>query len=465
MFHQTSLTRNQQGASLAALVELASDNNYVLVETTLYNAFFVRKNEYEQFLMNEISDTSIEALHETTMGTSLYQLYDGTLKLWGCKRMLWHRRPMDEEKIQMLSPERRTFPFAPTISSNITSLNMSEVVDMSSYCQSTMSDTNRHRCASHLYAQLQKDGFALICGTGIAQRVCQNVLDACHIFLQAANEDVRRSCLALDRARRGYSPMNGENFASLIGEKAPNDLVRKFRIGPPLVSSESNSYEDDALLQPNIWPSSEIWDSAASFRSAVEEFYEAACLSVKGVVEAICDGLLSNHPDLLESLQPLKVIPSDELGSDQTTSILTLLGYRVGTRHKGKNKGPLVAAHTDVGVITMLLYDGSDTCASLQRSDGQGGWIDIELPQKVPSDPVFVINVADLLSDLSRNLLPSTVHRVVARPASTFPRNCCALFVGLDSRTPLTIDNINMSYQEWRKQRIARAQMIFLDSV
>jgi isopenicillin N synthase-like dioxygenase len=439
-------------------------NDYVLVETTLYNAFFIRKVEYEQFLSHEVPETSIEALHENTMGTSLYQLYDGTLKLWGCKRMLWHRMPIDEEKLQMLTPDSRIFPFAPTTTvRTMEPLNMSEVVDISPYCRSTNDDASRLDCASNLYEHLQKDGFALIRGTGIDQRVCQKVLDACNNFLQLANEDVRRSCLAVDRARRGYSPMNGENFASLLGEKAPNDLVRKFRIGPPRSSIEKDVYDDDSLLQPNIWPSSEIWDSASSFQSAVEEYYDAACSSVNRVVEAICDGLLRVHPDLRESLHPLMVAPSDKRSSDRTTSILTLLGYRVGSRHKGKNKGPLVAAHTDVGVVTMLLYDGFDTCATLQRSDGQGGWIDIGLPQAVPSDPVFVVNVADLLSDLSQQLLPSTIHRVIARPESTIPRNCCAIFVGLDPRSQLTIDNIKMTYQEWRKQRIAKAQMITAD--
>ena len=46
------------------------------------------------------------------MGTALYQLYDGTLKLHGCKRLLWHRLPIDEAAIQVLD-ERRRFPFAP----------------------------------------------------------------------------------------------------------------------------------------------------------------------------------------------------------------------------------------------------------------------------------------------------------------------------------------------------------------
>ena len=48
------------------------------------------------------------------MGTSLYQLYDGTLKLAGCKKLLWHRIPIDEDKIQMLDKASRDFPFKPS---------------------------------------------------------------------------------------------------------------------------------------------------------------------------------------------------------------------------------------------------------------------------------------------------------------------------------------------------------------
>ena len=46
--------------------------------------------------------------------------------------------------------------------------------------------------------------------------------------MHEADESVRRSCLTKDRARRGYSPMSTENFASLIGQQRPNDLVKKF---------------------------------------------------------------------------------------------------------------------------------------------------------------------------------------------------------------------------------------------
>jgi len=59
----------RHGSSLSAMVELATAADYTLAETTLFNAFFVQNELYEQYLTKEVPDTSIEALHEITMGT------------------------------------------------------------------------------------------------------------------------------------------------------------------------------------------------------------------------------------------------------------------------------------------------------------------------------------------------------------------------------------------------------------
>ncbi len=446
----------RHGASLAALVELAQVHDYILVETTLYNAFFVQRPLYLQFLQDQVPDTSIETLHECTMGTSLYQLYDGTIKLWGCKKLLWHRISLDERNFQVLSEKERIFPFAPNVSEHEESLLkwMDRTVDLSPFRSPTTTTTNealRLTC-QQLLQQLEMDGFALVRGTGMDPTICQLALEATQAFLQDADESVRRSCLSpTDRARRGYAPMNVENFASLLGQQGPNDLVRKFRVGPNTTGSQTH-----ALWQPNIWP--EAWDQAEFFQVAIETYYQSACDASDIVKRAICQGLMEKHPELEVSLQALA---SQEQSDTATTSILTLLGYQKGSRHKGKNKGPLVAAHTDVGVITMLLFDGgNDTCATLQRSDGKSGWIDIELPRTVPSDPIFVINVADCLSDLSGGRLPSTIHRVVAKKESMIPRNCCALFVGLEPYCELDIGGERITYEEWRRRRIERSQQV-----
>ena len=499
---------------MAALVELAEVNDYMLVETTLYNAFFVPRNLYQAHFKEHVPENSIEALHETTMGTELYQLYDGTLKLWGCKKLLWHRIAMDETRMQIISSSQRNFPFAPNNKNNKSNRNAASeaaiqdsVIDMGVYCCQTpvtassesTNDNGRNHCAASLLARLQSDGFALVKNTGIRGELCRDALRVTHSFLQEADENVRRSCLSKkDRARRGYSPINTENFASLLGEEGPNDLVRKFRIGPPSPEEYKVDFASPAsssLLQANAWPSpsiSEEWDEVVcnDFRSTLEEYYDKVCTAANRILEAICDGLLSEHPDLAVHLEPLLLSPPSSTGttSDDTvrekkslahnTSILTLLGYRIGSRHKKiqqkkkKMVYPLVAAHTDVGVITVLLYDGGD-CAALQRQSKQSSvgsndsdearFQDVLLPSRIEDDPVFVVNIADCLSALTNKRLPSTVHRVVPREGA-FPRNCLALFVGLKAEEKLVIDGHEMSYEVWRKNRVAESQKVLKSS-
>lgn len=99
-----------QGSSLRALVNLAASKGYNLISTTTFNAIFVRQNDFARF---EMDHCSIDSLHDVTMGTEIFQLYDGTLKLTGCKKLIWHKVPIDEEKLQILPKSRRIFPFSP----------------------------------------------------------------------------------------------------------------------------------------------------------------------------------------------------------------------------------------------------------------------------------------------------------------------------------------------------------------
>ena len=466
----------RHGSSLSAFVELATACDYVLVETTLFNAFFVKSDLYQQFLKEEVPDTTIEALQSPlSMGTQLYQLYDGTLKLHGCKRMLWHRIPIEEKKIQMISEDERQFPFSPSHNNNTNDeVNRirDDAIDMTPYCKKDSNSEDgiisKQRCSAELNRMLQKDGFALVRGTGISGATCDNALRAARTFLHEADESVRRSCLTKDRARRGYSPTATENFASLVGKEGANDLVRKFRVGP-----EGDQQTSSPLHQPNAWPSAEVWgdDDASFFVSSIEEYFEQTRIAADCILCAICDGINEINSEHARSVDVL----SNQ--SNNHTSILTLLGYQYGSRHKKGSKGymrPLVAAHTDVGVITVLLYD-SGTCAKLQRiADASKAdpttedWVDIKLPAGpyYNNEPVFVVNVGDCLSKLTGNSLRSTLHRVMPHPCKKddreAARSCLALFVGLEPSAVLTLPHSGerLTYEEWRRGRIARATAV-----
>mmetsp|Transcript_7352 Transcript_7352/g.13939 ORF Transcript_7352/g.13939 Transcript_7352/m.13939 type:complete len:620 (-) Transcript_7352:51-1910(-) len=480
----------RHGSSLSALVALANEFHYQLVECTCYNVFFVDSELYEAYVKDQIPfEPTVDTVHEVTMGTALYQLYDGTLKLHGCKTMLWHRLPIPD--IQVLEKEERSFPFVPgtagpslveeteqkheLVTSSLTSSSslsceqdlseqvmfQSISVDMSPYCQTgrVWTEEEQVRCSQELMKQLETDGFALVSGTAISRELCRDALHWTNLFLHQASEPVRRSCLTKDRARRGYSPQNAENFASLIGEKGPNDLVKKFRVGPDMMMARAKEEEKDgvhqfdSLGQPNAWPVGELWgeENSKTFQKVIEEYYEKICKVAHTIVTCIRDGIRNSSKEVLPHLDESLAITNES-----HTSILTLLGYRKGARHQGC-KIPLVAAHTDVGVITVLLFDDGD-CAALQRSEGDS-WVDVRLPRSVPSDPIFVVNIGDCLSDLCDGRLPSTMHRVMPRNGKEGkPRNTLALFVGFRSDQKLCINNKLVTYEEWRKIKIAKAQ-------
>ncbi|HEY4519770.1 MAG TPA: hypothetical protein VJH33_01900 [Candidatus Paceibacterota bacterium] len=98
----------QQGSSLKAIVELGKKKGYELVAVTETNAIFVLR---ELFPKCAIGDNSITVLHtDRRFETNLFQLYDGTLKITGTTHLIWHKLPIDEEKLQVLPLWRRVYP-------------------------------------------------------------------------------------------------------------------------------------------------------------------------------------------------------------------------------------------------------------------------------------------------------------------------------------------------------------------
>jgi hypothetical protein len=109
IFVQDADPRLNQGSSLAALIELGKEKGYEIVATTDCNAIFVNAALFPRL---EIADNSIDAIHRPKLTSVIFQLYDGTLVLAGCQRLLWHDLPIDQEAIQVLAPEQRRFPDA-----------------------------------------------------------------------------------------------------------------------------------------------------------------------------------------------------------------------------------------------------------------------------------------------------------------------------------------------------------------
>ncbi len=95
------------GSSLRAMISLGKEKGYELVATTEVNALFVARELFPAF---EIADNDIDAMHSPGVYESkLFQLYDGTLVLAGCRMLLWAEQPIEQEAIQVVPREQRVF--------------------------------------------------------------------------------------------------------------------------------------------------------------------------------------------------------------------------------------------------------------------------------------------------------------------------------------------------------------------
>ncbi len=124
LFIQPKDVAINQGCSLRALIELGKEKGYELVATTGWNAFFVRKEDFPRF---KIQDNSIDAMHNSDeFASTIFQLYDGTLVLAGCTRLLWHNISLNANDIHVLPEAFRKFGDA-AISNNYTGIRLADL--------------------------------------------------------------------------------------------------------------------------------------------------------------------------------------------------------------------------------------------------------------------------------------------------------------------------------------------------
>jgi isopenicillin N synthase-like dioxygenase len=142
--------------------------------------------------------------------------------------------------------------------------------------------------------------------------------------------------------------------------------------------------EGSGQIIPNVWPG-----EAPGFRASALSLY-GALETLGGVILAGIARYLSLPPSYFQAA----VADGD--------SILRLLHYPPG---EFEGAAVRAGAHEDINAITLLL--GAEE-AGLQILDRAGVWRPID-----PPPGCVVINIGDMLSRLTNEVLPSTTHRVV----------------------------------------------------
>jgi isopenicillin N synthase-like dioxygenase len=261
---------------------------------------------------------------------------------------------------------------------------------------------------------LYKRGYAV---APITLQTRQAALAAARRFFELPDAVKRKAIAPKRQATRGYSPPNAENYAALGGvPNQPNDAVEKLRLGAWLPFGGDASEAQDGVA----WPR-----EAKEVRDALVAFGEEAAAAAVRLVEACAARGGWAAP----------------MAGCRAT--LTVNGYGFANAPKS---GTLVAAHTDVGVLTLVTFDAG-ACGRLEFECEGGGW------RAAPADGLL-IHAADGIAALAPGA-PVIKHRVAATGASG-SRVSLALFVDLppDHRVR------GATYAAWRRDRVRRARAV-----
>ncbi len=233
--------------------------------------------------------------------------------------------------------------------------------------------------ARELLPILQSWGALQLIDHGVAAPVMAAAFAAARRFFELPVEE--RMTIRVGRDNRGYVPMHQTHYP---GNKP--DLKESFNVGGGLTADDPDVKAGKPLHGVNRWP------ALAGFREPVEAYHDAVTALGRRLLGplAICLGM---SPVALRELYRKPV------------AFMRLFHYPPDSNVDEKEFG--AAEHKDYGFLTILAQDANGGLEV--RSPGN------ELVPVPPRTDGFVINVGDMLSEITGGRFRSPLHRVVNR--------------------------------------------------
>jgi isopenicillin N synthase-like dioxygenase len=230
--------------------------------------------------------------------------------------------------------------------------------------------------ATRMGRSFARHGFAVVADPGLDGEKIAGALGAAKAFFALADHVKRRYAIPGGLGQRGYTPFGVETARGA----SAGDLKEFWHVGRDLPPGHPLA----AFMPANIWP-----DAPAGFRDDIMWLFAALDKLGARLMSAIALylGLGQN---------------AFEGAVADGNSVLRLLHYP-----PTRGGGPAIraGAHEDINAITLLL--GAEE-AGLEILDRDGTWRAIN-----PPAGAVVVNIGDMLSRLTNDILPSTTHRVV----------------------------------------------------
>lgn len=260
------------------------------------------------------------------------------------------------------------------------SANKLPVIDVSGLSSSKLED--RAAVGAAIRAACIDNGFFYVSHHGIPQGLIGAAQEQTKAFFDLPDSEKRKVSKTLSSCNRGWEPLK----AQTLDLNAPPDLKENFYMGLELAPDHPLVVAGTFNCGPNLWPS-----DMPEFRPTMRAYHAA----LRDLGERLMVGLALSL-DLPENY-------FDELHRDPL-STLRLLHYPPHPADAQAGQAG-AGAHTDFGVLTLLLQDDN---GGLQVRDVNDTWI-----HATPIPGTFIVNIGDAIARWTNDLYRSTLHRVV----------------------------------------------------
>ncbi|MCX4091479.1 isopenicillin N synthase family dioxygenase [Nocardia sp. alder85J] len=261
------------------------------------------------------------------------------------------------------------------------------VIDLSAYRAAEPDPAACAGIAERLDSACRTVGFVQITGHGIPGDVIDALACALDDFFALPPEHKQRYRRP-PGDNRGYAPPKSESLSMSLGIASASP-VRDF-YEAITVGVEAAAYPE--LDLPAAQYAHNSWPDPASFRPAVERYFEHAQALSRTLLRAFTDALRL-PPGYFDTLvdHSIEVLKMNNYALPE--SDLAIAGELTG-----------MGAHTDFGILTILW---ADRVPGLQMLDRDGAWHDVQ-----PAPGALLVNLGDAMARWTNDRWLATVHRV-----------------------------------------------------
>lgn len=284
-------------------------------------------------------------------------------------------------------------------------------------------DNKTEQVAKALMDAALNTGFFYVKNHGVDPIVIDRAIKASQHFFSLSESDKQQ--VAVNQQQRGWL---APGMANLEGSKT-HDLKEIFFMGPEKWSEKIQAQKESLpLIADNRWP---------AFHPQLQEdilpYYDAVCQLGHKILSALAVGLGEQADFFKKRYQ-------SPLGRGQ------LVYYPRSSKADELEERFGAAAHTDFGVLTLLLQDNN---GGLQVLNKEQEWI--EAP---PIENTFVCNIGDLLHRWTNDYLCSNLHRVINRSGNE--RFSMPIFFDPDPDVIIDYQDFKMFKDQPRKHAAVR---------